>query len=493
VSSDIVIRVDNVSKAYTIWSSPSARLHGPILGQVGQMPFLPRGLRDWCGQHSRQSFKDFYALTGVSLEIRRGESYGIIGRNGSGKSTLLQIIAGTLMPTKGEVTVHGSVAALLELGSGFNPEFTGRENVYMNAAIRGMTKEQTDARFDEIAGFADIGDFIDQPTKTYSSGMLVRLAFAVTTSVDADVLLIDEALAVGDVFFRQKCYKHLENLRNRGVTIVLVSHGMGEVEQFCQRAALLHHGAVTFHGNATEAVKRYYLTEQDDHTRNVSIGAKDAEGAEPIAMETVADFFWPAASAFIDISGIPQISNGAARCTGVALCDNEGRPCRSFAQGETASFFYEYELLQDTGAPMAGVELVNDKSTIVHGKTTLEYGSEVPTALARGTRLQFRQDITLELAVGEYTFSLGLGMLTEHDYQMRGTFAHAELDSKMVRLCILPGVGQFAITFRRAGKPVQLLHHGVANLPGTSRIVVTTNRALRLAESLPVAIGGDGP
>src|SRR6266404_2115449 len=218
MSSDAVITLDNVSKAYTIWSSPSARLHGPILGQIGQLPLLPLGTRKLCQRLSHESFKNFYALKGISLEIYKGESFGIIGKNGSGKSTLLQIIAGILTPTSGAVTVNGKVAALLELGSGFNPEFTGRENVYMNASVLGLKKAQIDARFEEIARFAEIDEFIDQPVKTYSSGMMVRLAFAATTSVDAEILLIDEALAVGDVFFRQKCYKHLENLRRKGVT-----------------------------------------------------------------------------------------------------------------------------------------------------------------------------------------------------------------------------------------------------------------------------------
>src|SRR5579862_1545669 len=195
MSSETVIEIAEVSKAYTIWSSPSARLHGPLLGEIGQMPFLPRGARDWCATHSRNSFKNFFALKGISLSVKRGESLGIIGRNGSGKSTLLQIIAGTLMPTEGNVTTAGKVGALLELGSGFNPEFTGRENVYMHAAIRGMTRAETDEKFEEIAAFADIGDFIDQPTKTYSSGMQVRLAFAASVCVEPEVLIVDEALS----------------------------------------------------------------------------------------------------------------------------------------------------------------------------------------------------------------------------------------------------------------------------------------------------------
>lgn len=491
VSSDIVIKVDNVSKAYAIWSSPSARLHGPILGQLGQMPFLPTGLRDWCGAHSRESFKNFYALRDVSLEIRKGESHGIIGKNGSGKSTLLQMIAGILTPTSGSVTVNGKVAALLELGSGFNPEFTGRENVYMNASVLGLNKAQIDAKFDAIAAFADIDDFIDQPVKTYSSGMMVRLAFAATTSVDAEILLIDEALAVGDVFFRQKCYKHLEDLRRKGVTIVLVSHGMGEVEQFCQRAELLDHGRVLFQGSAVETVKRYYLLEREDHSDN-----GDSPGVAPLSPEPApvesADSFWPVADAFLDISRISQVSNGAVRCTGVAICDQSGRACRLFQQGETVSFFYEYETLKDIDVPLAGVELVNDKGIIVHGKTTLEHGAEVPTAVRRGKRFRVRQDIDLELAAGEYTFSVGLGMLTQHDYEMRGIYAHVELDAKMVRLCILPEVGYLAISYRRAGKPVQLLHHGVANLRGQCCLVVCGNQPHQPQGSVALASREEG-
>ena len=195
----------------------------------------------------------------MSFDVRRGEVVGIVGRNGSGKSTLLQIMAGILQPAAGEVRLWGRVGALLELGSGFNLDCTGRENVVLNAAILGMSRREIARRVDEIVAFADIGEFIDQPVKMYSSGMFVRLAFAVTTSLDADVLLIDEALAVGDVFFRQKCYQRLAALRERGVAIVLVSHALNEVEQFCQRALLLHGGHVTFEGPAIEAVKRYYL------------------------------------------------------------------------------------------------------------------------------------------------------------------------------------------------------------------------------------------
>ncbi|MGO9526791.1 MAG: ABC transporter ATP-binding protein [Verrucomicrobiia bacterium] len=491
MSNDPVIRVENLSKAYAIWSSPSARLHGPILGQIGQMPFLPTRARDWCNRHSSQSFRNFHALKNVSFTVRRGESFGIIGRNGSGKSTLLQIIAGTLMPTEGEVTVNGSVAALLELGSGFNPEFTGRENVCMNALVLGLSKARINAKFEEIEAFADIGDFIDQPTKTYSSGMLVRLAFAVTTSVDADILLIDEALAVGDIFFRQKCYKHLENLRCKGVTIVLVSHGMADVEQFCQRAAVFDHGRIHFQGSASEAVKRYYLLEQGE--RIIATGAPRAvepTSSGPPATGADAEFFWPGSEALRDVSSCTQVSNGVARCTALAVCDAQGRPCQAFEQGQRASFFYEFELLQDIDVPIGGLTIQSDKGMIVHGKSTLEYGTDVPLSVAAGTRLRFQQSISLGLGVGEYTFLVGLATISRADFEQRSLRPHTELSPAVIRLCHLPNVGQFAVIYRRERVPVQLLHHGLANLQGDCRVatvaatvgaaIAPTNRLARV-------------
>jgi lipopolysaccharide transport system ATP-binding protein len=245
-SPDLVLSVHNLGKMYHLYDRPQDRLKQAFL---------------W---GRKQLYREFWALRDVSFELRRGEMLGIIRRNGSGKSTLLQIIAGVVRPTTGGVQVQGRVAALLELGSGFNPEFSGRENVFLNGAILGVPREEVERRFDEIAAFADIGEFLERPVKTYSSGMFLRLAFAVTTSLDPDILLIDEALAVGDVFFRQKCYKRLETLRERGAAIIFVSHAMMDVEQFCGRAVLLHYGSPVFAGGASEAVKRYYLLEQEE-------------------------------------------------------------------------------------------------------------------------------------------------------------------------------------------------------------------------------------
>jgi len=249
-SEDFAIRVTNVAKRYEIYDSPRDRLKQFI---------LPR-FRKLAGRASKQYFREFWALKDVSFEIKKGQTLGIIGRNGAGKSTLLQILCGTLAPTGGTVEVNGRVAALLELGAGFNPEFTGRENVYMNASVLGLSKEEIDRRFDRIAAFAEIGEFIAQPVKTYSSGMYLRLAFAVIAHVDADILIIDEALAVGDVFFVQKCMRFLRNFMEKG-TILFVSHDTGSVVNLCNDAIWLQQGAVKSAGSPKE-VSEQYLKEQ---------------------------------------------------------------------------------------------------------------------------------------------------------------------------------------------------------------------------------------
>jgi len=233
------VEFDRVSKSYSIYNAPGDRLKElAVLG--------------------RKSFhRDFWALRDLSFSIRRGEVFCIIGENGSGKSTALQLIAGILEPTSGEVRVSGRVAALLELGAGFNPEFTGRENVYLNGAILGLSKRDIDARYKEIEEFAEIGDFVDQPVKTYSSGMTVRLAFAVAISVDPEILLVDEALAVGDTYFRHRCMHKVHELRARGVTIVFVSHSVADIKAIGERALWMRHGAMMAIGDTGRVVSQY--------------------------------------------------------------------------------------------------------------------------------------------------------------------------------------------------------------------------------------------
>ena len=280
-SDNTVVSVRNLSKAYRVWRSPLDRLKSPVFNSLARMLPGETSASQFLYKKSARSYKDFYALHQVSFDIERGTSFGILGRNGSGKSTLLQIIAGTLTPTGGDVVINGRVAALLELGSGFNPEFSGRENVYMNASILGIPKKTIDERFDDIAAFADIGDFMDQPVKTYSSGMYVRLAFSVIVHVDADVLIIDEALAVGDVFFVQKCMRFLKKFRERGV-LLFVSHDLPSINRLCDQALWLDKGVVRQRGVPKDVTESYF----SEYYAGGDGGQSDAEALEEIERDS---------------------------------------------------------------------------------------------------------------------------------------------------------------------------------------------------------------
>ena len=240
MSSDIAISVKNITKTYRLFGHPGDRIKQALT--FGRVKF----------------HKEFTALKDVSFEVRKGETVGIIGKNGSGKSTLLQLICGILKPTSGSVTVNGRISALLELGSGFNPEFTGRENIYFQGAIMGLSEEEMDARVDDIIAFADIGEFIDQPVRTYSSGMFVRLAFSAAVHCEPEILILDEVLAVGDMMFQRKCFESLKKLLiKKQPAVIVVSHDIRQIQNFCSRAILLNKGSVILSGYSSEVCKLY--------------------------------------------------------------------------------------------------------------------------------------------------------------------------------------------------------------------------------------------
>ncbi|CAB1275116.1 ABC transporter ATP-binding protein [Candidatus Nitrosacidococcus tergens] len=247
-----LIKVDSVSKCYHLYHRPQDRL-----------------LQLWF-KNRKQLYQEFWALQDISFEIYSGESVAIVGQNGAGKSTLLQLIAGTLTPSSGKITIRGRIAALLQLGSGFNPEFTGRENIFLNGAILGFSRSEISKRFTEIADFADIGDFIDRPVKTYSSGMAMRLAFAVSTCLEPEILIIDEALAVGDAVFQFKCRNRLQELITKGVTLLFVSHDMSAVKSFCCRAIYLEQGKKKTEGEAEQIAESYFMDVRAKQIKNTS-------------------------------------------------------------------------------------------------------------------------------------------------------------------------------------------------------------------------------
>jgi len=246
-SNDVAIKVSNVRKCYNIYNSPRDRLKQFVLPKFQNL----------VGKENKKYYDEFWALDNINFSVKKGESAGIIGRNGSGKSTLLQLITGTLTPTSGEIYTQGRIAALLELGSGFNPEFTGIENIYLNGAVLGLSRSEIDNKFDAIAGFADIGSHLKQPVKTYSSGMMVRLAFAVQVQLEPEILIVDEALAVGDALFQKRCFQQIEKLTNNGVTLLFVSHDQESVRTLTNKSILLDRGKQLNVGLSSEILLEY--------------------------------------------------------------------------------------------------------------------------------------------------------------------------------------------------------------------------------------------
>ncbi|MEN5040942.1 ABC transporter ATP-binding protein [Stenotrophomonas sp. TWI1149] len=401
---DVAIRVTGVTKCFQIYDQPHQRLRQAI------MPRLRRAL----GLSQRSYFQEFWALKGVDFEVRRGDTVGIIGRNGSGKSTLLQIICGTLQATSGTVEVNGRVAALLELGAGFNPEFTGRENVYLSASILGLTREEIDARFDDIVDFADIGDFVERPVKTYSSGMYVRLAFAVIAHVDADILVIDEALAVGDAIFVQKCMRFLRKFRENG-TLLFVSHDTSSVLNFCQSAVWLNRGEMLMHGSAEETCNAYIeYCSQEVYGDSVKITSRQ------VARETVPTALKPKAKVEKDtrLEMFDNVANAAGWQSGVASIDSvvlgslEGQPLSSFAGGEEVLLRVRATAHQALSSPLIGFFVKDRLGQSLFGEHTFTY-IQPPMQVEAGTTL-------------EASFRFTLPMLPNGDYSMTVSIADGD-------------------------------------------------------------------
>lgn len=373
------IVVAEVGKCYQLYERPENRLKQALV------PRLQRAL----GREPTRFFRESWALRDVSFAVARGETVGIIGRNGSGKSTLLQTICGTLSPTHGHIAVSGRIGALLELGSGFNPEFTGRENVFMNGAILGMSAEEITAKYADIVAFADIGDFIDQPVKTYSSGMYVRLAFAVIAHADADILVIDEALSVGDVFFAQKCMRFLRDFQKRG-TVLFVSHDASAIVNLCDRAIWLDGGRIGMDGPAKAVCEAYHastyghapvsLRAVDAPTQALAGAGSDEDGDDRSldASELRVFAFEPDRAGFGD---------GGARVEAVGFFDLDGKPVNQFGGGEIVRLRIRAVAERALASPIIGFFIKDRLGQQIIGKHT--WREEAPAeAVAPGERLE---------------------------------------------------------------------------------------------------------
>ena len=378
---DMALRVESVAKQYRIYAHPSDRLKET----------LTRGLL--------KRHREFWALREISFEIERGTTTGIVGPNGSGKSTLLQIITGTLEPTHGSVSVNGRVAALLELGAGFNLEFTGLENIYMNAALMGFSRRETKARLSDIERFAEIGDFVHQPVKTYSSGMYVRLAFAVAVNTDPDILVVDEALSVGDTIFQHRCVRRIKEMQERGTTILFVSHEPTLVRALCSRAILLSGGQMIADGTPMEVLNRYQrviMAREEAYAGGAATGAggepTDENGArENESAESDAAGDAPRHEKAQVASRPVQYSyrhgNGRAEVIGAELIDAAGEPVELIETGDAVAVRIRLLFHEDVPDPVCGFMIRNRHGINVYGTNTEQRGQQ-PGAARRGDLLE---------------------------------------------------------------------------------------------------------
>lgn len=406
--SDILLRAEGVSKTYTLWRQPSDRLLAPALRSVAAgLTWLP-AVHHWAEAKAARIARPFAALKPLSLTIRRGESLGIVGRNGSGKSTLLQILAGTLTPTTGAVERQGRLAALLELGSGFNLEFTGRENVYLQGAIYGFSPAEIEGHFQEVAAFAEIGDFIDQPVKTYSSGMLVRLAFAVQVVLRPDVLIVDEALAVGDVFFQAKCAAYFRTRLAEGMSLIFVSHDLVSVKALCREAIVLHQGVVRFQGDSKEAANVYHELHATEARRSLQPVATPA--AETPAPATLANRNWQSSD---------EIGTREAEFVSCEVVDEDGHARRSFAEGELIRVRLHVRAQSDVPVLHGAFQIVDRHNRALYGLSTIHRESAGLQLNAHGNAV-LELEIPGQLGAGEYLIDVALGWGDRGD----GAFTH---------------------------------------------------------------------
>ncbi len=392
---NIVISVSNVSKQYQIYSSPDDRLKQSILPKV-QRAF---------GLKPKEYCKVFCSLEDISFEVRAGETLGIVGSNGSGKSTLLQIICGTLSPTSGEVNVNGRIAALLELGSGFNPEFTGKENVYLNSAVLGLSKKEIDEKYSSIEEFAEISDFINQPIKTYSSGMVMRLAFSVAIHSNPDILIIDEALAVGDFYFQQKCFQRLSKLKESGTSIIFVSHDAREIVELSDFAIFISEGKLKFKGLPKDVISTYHNSLQKlkvdlPHKDNI---IKDNNIKEPINLNTIYDIN----------QNVQDYGTRDIEITDWAIIDEQTGDQISVIPSERKVAIYIKGYFQkDCQDPIYGYFFTDKMGRQIVGANTKYLKSDLGMRKA-GEILEVKFTQAFGLPSGEYSLNIGLSEFTK--------------------------------------------------------------------------------
>lgn len=390
----VAIQVKGLEKAYKLYDKPSDRL------------------KEALGFGRKKRYKEHYALKGVDTTIYQGETVGIIGTNGSGKSTILKIITGVLNPTGGSVHVNGRISALLELGAGFNMEYNGIENIYLNGTMIGFSKKEIDAKMDDILNFADIGDYVHQPVKTYSSGMFVRLAFAVAINIEPEILIVDEALSVGDVFFQAKCYHKFEEFKEMGKTIVFVSHDLSSISKYCDRVVLLNQGVKLGEGSPKEMIDAYkqvlvgqYVPAADDHSL---LSDKEITAAAAAAAGTVKGEVNPE---------LLEYGTKDAMITGYKITDDMGRETSALLKGKECTITMQVHFEHDIEAPIFAFTIKNIKGVEITGTNTMVEKAFLSQVRA-GSDMEITFTQKIDLQGGEYLLSFGVTGFEKEEFQV---------------------------------------------------------------------------
>lgn len=387
--SDYAIRVSNVSKMYKLYNSNKDRV------------------MDAFGFSKEPRYHEHYALNGLSFDVERGETVGIIGTNGAGKSTILKIITGVLNATSGDIEIDGRISALLELGAGFNMEYTGVENVYLNGTMMGYTREEIDEKMDDILKFADIGDFVYQPVKTYSSGMFVRLAFAVAINIDPEILIVDEALSVGDVFFQNKCYKKFDDFKKLGKTILFVSHDLGSISKYCDRVILLDHGKKLAEGSPKDMIDIYKKVMTGTAAED-ALKVKDAdEEDEKLQKKSITDVddngLWR--SNFVINPNLNEYGSKKAEIVDFAIVDKDGLLTNSIIKGEEFTIKSKVHFNKDIKDPIFTYTFKNVKGVDITGTNTM-YEKKYVEVAKKGEEYVASFTQQMNLQGGDYLLSM---------------------------------------------------------------------------------------
>ncbi|MDB9315584.1 ABC transporter ATP-binding protein [Spirulina sp. CS-785/01] len=445
---DCVLQVENLGKCFKIYQNPWDRA------------------REWLNFNKTCYHQPFWSFRNIFFKVKRGHFFGIIGQNGAGKSTLLKIITGILTPTEGTYQLNGKVLSLLELGTDFNFALTGRENAIARSKLLGFPPDYIQTRLPEIIDFSELGDFFDRPVKLYSSGMKARLAFSLFTFLDCDVLILDEVLAVGDIFFHQKCYARLEELIKKKVTIILVTHNLATVRQFCDEILLLHRGQQIFLGDPKQGLVKYHQL----RTSPLSLTSPfptQRKPVEPKGANSTQDFFWPTDDNLI---AFECSTFNSAQLLRYGMCDEAGQLSTTFEQGEKIWFCCEFLVKETLAVPLVSMSITNKFNVLVHSKSSYQHQAKVPTCVEGGSLLRFCRQVKLSIGAGDYVLGVFLGVIDEDIYKAIDELPSVEINRHISIRDAYSRVGVFSV--RIPYGITEESHWGICNLAGDCQVQV---------------------